>query len=95
MKEIEVGTEVLVRAEVDAFRTGLNSGVLIRVAVNGQKIWVRSEDIQLMRDKVESNLCTGNPEDGVSEVTVDDWLREDLELNTYHPEETDEGENNV
>ena len=54
MKEIEVGTKVLVRAEVDAFRTGLNSGVLIRVAVNGQKIWVRSEDIQLMRDKVES-----------------------------------------
>lgn len=54
MKEIEVGTKVLVRAEVDAFRTGLNSGVLIRVDVNGQKIWVKSEDIQLMRDVVES-----------------------------------------
>ena len=54
MKEIEVGTKVLVRAEVDAFRTGLNSGVLIRVDVNGHKIWVRSEDIQLMRDDVEA-----------------------------------------
>ena len=91
MKEIEVGTKVLVRAEVDAFRTGLNSGVMIRVVSNGQKIWVRSEDIQMMRDKVESNLGTGNPEDVASEVTVDDWLREDLYLNTYHPEEDDEG----
>ena len=31
------------------------------------------------------------PEDVASEVTVDDWLREDLYLNTYHPEEDDEG----
>ena len=84
MKEIEVGTKVLVRAEVDAFRTGLNSGVMIRVTTNGQKFWARPEDIQLMRDDVESNLCTGNPEDGVSEVTVDDWL-----FDTCPPEKTD------
>lgn len=62
MKEIEVGTKVLVRAEVDAFRTGLNSGVLIRVDVNGQKIWVRSEDIQMMRDDVEA-ICSDTPKE--------------------------------
>jgi len=71
MKEIEVGTKVLVRAEVDAFRTGLNSGSMLRAVINGQRVWLRPEDIQLMHDDVESILGTDNQEDGVTER---EWL---------------------
>ena len=89
MKEIEVGTKVLVKAEVEAFRTGLNSGSMLRAVINGQRVWLRPEDIQLMRDDVESILGTDNQKDGAPEVTVDDWLREIRDFDTYPPEKTD------
>ena len=87
MKEIEVGTKVLVRAEVEAFRTGLNSGPKVRVRIGDQSVWARAEDLQMKPelrlprgsakwDSIMNELCTANPEDSVTE-------------------ETDEGENNV
>lgn len=48
MKEIEVGTKVLVRAEVDAFRTGLNSGPKVRVRIGDQSVWAKAEDLQMI-----------------------------------------------
>ena len=86
MKEIEVGTKVLVRAEVEAFRTGLNSGPKVRVRIGDQAVWAKAEDLQMMPqlhmprgsykwDGIISAqvspdpLCTGNPEDGVTEET--------------------------
>ncbi len=83
MKEIEVGTKVLVRAEVEAFRTGLNSGPKVRVRIGDQSVWAKAEDLQMKPElrfprgsakwnSVMDEMCTYNPGDGVSEETDGD-----------------------
>lgn len=40
------GDKVLIEAEVDAFKTGLNSGVEIRVKVGDTTVWVPESAVQ-------------------------------------------------
>ncbi len=60
------GDEILVKATVDAFRTGLNSGSRIRVKIGDVVLWVPEED-------------TVTPEEEINEKELTEYITEELE----------------
>lgn len=48
---MKCGDKVLIEAEVDALREGLNSGAMVRVKIGEVTVWVSCQNVTLIEEK--------------------------------------------